>query len=194
MILAGIDFGAKLAGTTAIAVWDDTTLYLLQSKKQKDADEFIQQQIQHYQVNLIGLDAPLSLPGVYQQFDGFQDYFYRLGDKSLRAMSPMFLGGLTARAMQLTHQLRQDGKTVIEVYPAALAKEIALQHLAYKQDLTHIPRNIEALKQQFPWLPTPIKLDNWHQFDALLALCSTWRYTHQKGISYGNEQEGMIYV
>ncbi|NJL75030.1 MAG: DUF429 domain-containing protein [Saprospiraceae bacterium] len=193
-IFAGVDYGSKLAGTTVVAIWDGKSLQIVQSKKKQDADAFLQAQIRQYQVSWIGLDAPLSLPGVYTQPTQYQDYFYRTGDRLLQAMSPMFLGGLTARAMQLARTLAAEGKYVIEVYPAALAKHFDLQALDYKNAATSIPKVLEKLIQLFTWLPNSLELENWHQVDALLALCSTSRYLHQDYLVFGDDREGVIIV
>jgi hypothetical protein len=98
MILS-IDYGSKLAGTTAVCFEKNNQLHLAQSVKKQDADAWLRQLISTKKPAAVYIDAPLSLPGVYRG-EG-SDYFYRAGDRAVGAMSPMFLGGLTARAMQL---------------------------------------------------------------------------------------------
>ena len=88
----GIDYGSKLAGTTVITYDIDRVLYQLQSDKKSDADKFVLNHVTDLKPDAIYLDAPLSLPKAY--FGEGDDFFYRKGDKELRAMSPMFLGGL----------------------------------------------------------------------------------------------------
>ena len=105
----GIDYGSKMAGTTVIAYLKSGKLHFAQSQKKKDADLFVENWVAQHQPRAIFLDAPLSLPGVYTEPEAYDDYFYRAGDRLLRAMSPMFLGGLTARAMRLSRRLKATG-------------------------------------------------------------------------------------
>ena len=100
MIWAGIDYGSKLAGTTCIAWMKEGQLKIIQSAKNQDADEWIITQLDNESIDQIFMDAPLSLPPAFH--DPLSDeFFYRAADRELKAMSPMFLGGLTARAMRL---------------------------------------------------------------------------------------------
>ncbi|MEL7021272.1 MAG: hypothetical protein AAGK47_06685, partial [Bacteroidota bacterium] len=145
--IIGIDYGSKLAGTTVIAHWQamKTTPLLYQSKKKRDADRFLLDWISEQRPTHIFLDAPLSLPGIYSQLPDCTNYFYRAGDIALRAMSPMFLGGLTARAMQLQSRIKPLGAQVIEIYPSHLAHCLGLKALSYKKQLTHLPAVSVAL-------------------------------------------------
>ena len=58
----GIDYGAKLAGTTAVCYEQNGQFHLLQSERKKDADKFIHQTIEKLQPATVFIDAPLSLP------------------------------------------------------------------------------------------------------------------------------------
>src|SRR5215212_2962102 len=107
--LAGVDYGSKLAGTTAIAVLEGNTITVHQSLKKQDADLFLTGLLKKYRPSVVGFDAPLSLPGVYRGMKDKNDYFYRTADRELTCMSPMFLGGLTARAIKLTTQPELQG-------------------------------------------------------------------------------------
>ncbi len=193
MIIAGIDYGSKLAGTTVIASLENNMVQLLQSAKKQDADVFVLQHCQALSIEKVFLDAPLSLPGIYRQMTGCDDYFYRQGDKLLHAMSPMFIGGLTARAMKLTHALTAQGVEVKEIYPAHLAKLLSLTTLNYKKQTEAIPTLMAQLEKLLPFalsaLPT-----NWHQVDAILALYSGWRYLNNKCEIFGDAAEGQIFV
>jgi predicted nuclease with RNAse H fold len=189
--IAGIDYGAKLAGTTAIAYIEKGRIVWQQSKIKQDADAFIREFVKEKQIKLIGLDAPLSLPKIYKNHEKGEDYFYREADKLLGAMSPMFLGGLTARAMQLCAYLEQT--QTIEVYPAALAKKWYLEQYHYKKALSLMYQASKAIEEQIT-LKIAQKPDNWHQFDAILALASALRYDNQTAECFGDEQEGVIWV
>lgn len=189
--LIGIDFGAKLAGTTVIAILEHEKLHFLKSEKDKDADAFILKTLSAYKETLIGLDAPLSLPGVYFNLSNCTDYFYRDSDKVLKAMSPMFLGGLTARAIKL--KATSVGHTFYEVYPAALSKLYDLQGLDYKKEKSQIMLVAEKLINEFS-LNTNHVFNTWHEVDALLALCSVIRIYKSEANSFGNKEEGVIWV
>ena len=189
-MIVGIDYGSKLAGTTVIAFESEGEITLISSKKNQDADQMILDFVEEYNPELIGLDAPLSLPGVYSHPGRFDDYFYRLADKEVSAMSPMFLGGLTARAMKLKSLI--GAKTeVIEVYPAMAAKTLALSELGYKKKEANYDGMFSRLE---PWLIQKLKMgmSSSHQFDALLALYIAKRYHSSKANLVGDIEEGQI--
>ncbi len=194
MNIAGADYGSKLAGTTVIAAYQHGEVKFIHSAKKQDADQMILDwALQHRPARLF-LDAPLSLPGVYSGKEGFTDYFYRQADRQLKAMSPMFLGGLTARAMRMAAQLRKSGIETIETYPAALARELGLGKEGYKKSKAHLPSFREQLLVHLPVGLPPKPLDSWHQFDALLALLSGLRFLEGRHLAYGQEEEGLIVV
>ena len=194
MKIAGIDYGSKLAGTTVIAYLEDGKAQLFQSEKKRDADKFVLEQLSALGVKQVFLDAPLSLPGVYRAMPNYDDFFYRRGDKQLKAMSPMFLGGLTARAMRLKRDLNAKGMEVREIYPAQLAKKLELPILNYKKQVTHIMPVCQHLFQLLPYSFEAADIKNWHQVDALLALYSGWRYLNNEHEIFGDETEGQIII
>jgi predicted nuclease with RNAse H fold len=190
----GIDYGSKLAGTTVVAFAKKGQLHFAQSEKKKDADAFLRAWIAEAEPKLVFIDAPLSLPGVYTQPSQYNDYFYRAGDRKLRAMSPMFLGGLTARAMQLKAQLEQNGASVFETYPSQLAKALSLDAARYKKDKTYLAEATAHILSFIPDCTLASSPANWHQVDALLAYCSGWRYQNEQHKCYGELKEGAIIV
>lgn len=192
---AGIDFGAKLAGTTAVAGVQDEHLHLWQSIKGQDADAWLEKLVQVQQLNAIFIDAPLSLPQVYTSIVPPQsaDYFYRQADRELKAMSPMFLGGLTARAMRLRARFAEQGIALLETYPSHAVK-LLLPHLqGYKKDLEQLQAYIKAVQGLLP-LPLQQAPVNWHQFDAVLAWLSGYRHSKHQARLYGDAREGCIIV
>lgn len=191
--VVGVDYGAKLAGTTVIAYLEKEKIVWQQSKNKQDADAFIREFVKEKQIKLVGLDAPLSLPKIYTNQEMGNDYFYREADKLLGAMSPMFLGGLTARAMQLNAHFKQLQILTLEVYPAALAKKWELEHFHYKKSLSLMYQAYKAI-EEYIGIKLAQKPENWHQFDAILALASALRYDNQTAECYGDEQEGVIWV
>jgi len=190
----GIDYGSKMAGTTAIAYLEGDSMYFAQSQKKKDADAFVRNWVNEHQPQTVLLDAPLSLPGVYTQPVSYEDYFYRAADRLLKAMSPMFLGGLTARAMKLSRTLEQQHISVVETYPSRLADVLGLDRKRYKIDKAYLPLATTIIMQQMERLQLAEAPANWHQVDALLAFCSGWRYQQGLHELYGEAAEGVIVV
>lgn len=200
--IAGIDYGSKLAGTTVIAfVNERNELDFAGSRKQADADQFILEWVGIHQPQAVFLDAPLSLPGIYKNSQEYNDYFYRAADRALQAMSPMFLGGLTARAMKLQAALQQMNVITIEVYPSYLAKILQLNKTSYKKEKAYLTSLFTQLYSHFstyislsPPATTDFQHLSWHHFDALLALFSGMRYLNQQHLIFGDTNEGLIII
>jgi len=190
--IIGIDYGSKLAGTTVVARAENGKVHFAQSMKNKDADQFILDQLHSVEPLAIFLDAPLSLPAAY--FGRGEDYFYRSADRALKAMSPMFLGGLTARAMRLKQKLIKCGHQVLEVYPGGLARQIGLPKDQYKKQKVHLPAVLNLLTTQIPIKFVKSDLITWHHVDALLACWTGLRYFLGEAESFGNEEEGEIWI
>ena len=185
-MLFGIDYGSKLAGTTVIAsLGADERIQLICSEKKQNADEMILNEIKSREPSLIGIDAPLSLPSVY--LGKGTDYFYRACDRELKAMSPLFLGGLTARAMKLKAQTEIP---FIEVYPGALARQRSFSHLDYKKKEANYIGMLDKLDWPFDYGTLPV---NSHQLDAILALYIVWLFTNERAQQVGDNDEGLIY-
>ncbi|MEM6316443.1 MAG: hypothetical protein AAF960_02175 [Bacteroidota bacterium] len=188
----GIDYGAKLAGTTAICFEKEQQLVIWQSEKKKDADAFVQKTIRQLQPSAVFIDAPLSLPLAY--FGEGDNYFYRDCDKELKAMSPMFLGGLTARAIKLSKPFKDNGITFYETYPAQIVKHYLIDSTeGYKKQKSFLPAFCKVLEEKMAisFLETPT---NWHQVDSVLAWWAGQRFEQGNVKFYGYEKEGLIYV
>lgn len=195
-MIIGIDFGAKMAGTTVIArLYEYNKVDFFASKKNEDADLFILDFIQQNEnIWLAYLDAPLSLPMVYSQSAIGDNYFYREADKATGAMSPMFLGGLTARAMKLSAELTKLGVKVVETYPSKLADVLKLKEKNYKKSISEIPVLCDELKTISGFTFENELIKTWHHFDALLCLYSAKRYEMQAAMVFGRKEEGTITV
>jgi predicted nuclease with RNAse H fold len=191
--IAGIDFGSQLAGTTCFALKSvgSNNVTILTSTKGKSADKFIWECVEQYSPSLIGIDAPLSLPLFFTNPNEYPDNNFRMCDKALSAMSPMFLGGLTSRAMKLKFQLEQRAIECIEVYPKAFAHQLELEKWDYKKDKKNIMKCLELLMKSFE-CSLQQELTTWHEFDSMLALAICERYATNEANSVGNE-EGYIY-
>ena len=187
MDFIGIDFGARTAGTTVICHRERGLFHFQRSGKGDDADGWLMERVIAMRPGAIYLDAPLSLPGAY--FGKSNDHFFRLADRLAGGMSPMFLGGLTARAIRLAEQWRKSGIRVFEVYPSG--------SIRHKWDFLKIPagRSIPAHKLRLMAgvhaLPPPAPKDR-HEADAWL--CWLIGHQHQLGqaVSVGDELEGVI--
>ncbi len=181
-----VDYGAKLAGTTVVCFEKNGELNLLQSAKKQDADAWLRQIIVEQKPNAVFMDAPLSLPGVY--FGAGENFHYRQCDQLLGAMSPMFLGGLTARAMQISAGF--TATAFYEIYPAQLVRTLFGRDVFYKKDL---PAFLKHLVEKLPH-PFAKQPENWHQVDAALAWLTGWRHGRGEAVSFGNEKEGLIWI
>lgn len=193
-MILGIDFGSKLAGTTVVAFEENGCLRFLASQKKQDADEMIHSLARELSPSLIAIDAPLSLPGVYTGLSGCDNHFYRHCDMQTKAMSPMFLGGLTARAMKLSQQVGELGTTVIEVYPVNTGRDLRLDEYGYrtkKADLTGMLERLLAQMELTCLDPAPITA---HHIDALLAYHTGRKYQRGDATATGLAAEGLIYT
>lgn len=195
-VVFGIDYGSKFSGNTVICIFDHAKVYFMQVEKNVDADEFVLNAARHYKPQHIFLDAPLSLPGVYSGLQDFNDYNFREADRKLNAMSPMFLGGLTARAMRLKADLGALGIPLLETYPKILARQFGLENLGYKGGKSCLIACRSHLMEQ--WNPK-ILIDcqdviSWHHLDAWLALMSALRHVCGQCSVYGSREEGLVYV
>lgn len=185
-----MDFGSKLAGTTAICFSQNDELHVFQSSKGKDADRFILEFADEYPGSTLYIDAPLSLPSVYSG-EG-DNYFFRECDKSLKAMSPMFIGGLTARAMRIKDVLEKKGHSVIETYPGYLARNVLnLSSIYSKSSKTTIEPFVVKMEEMLP-LKISLPPENWHQVDAILSWYSGYRHLQGTNLQVGDIDEGVI--
>lgn len=186
----GIDYGSKMAGTTAIVYAKNNQLKVLQSAKKKSADEFIMGKVNNVfpRLKAVYLDAPLSLPKAY--YGKGQDFMYRSVDRELGAMSPMFLGGLTARAMRLKSNLNARGVSVFETYPARVeAAELGTTTPKKKQwDMERIRTILEKKNMNC------FKIANRHQYDAFWAWWAGYRHSWNRARVVGDKDEGTIII
>lgn len=185
----GVDFGSKLAGTTAVCFLQEGFLLFDQSQKKKNADEWLENKFATLKPEKVFIDAPLSLPGALT--NNGNNYFYRECDVLTKAMSPMFLGGLTARAIKLKDTC--NIYTFVETYPGYLVREILQLSDVYEKKKKV---NLTFLKSVMANIPYKLKNkpQNWHQVDALLAWFSGFRYKQSVSLSLGNKTEGQIIV
>ncbi len=183
----GIDYGAKKAGTTAICMNLNNGLEIITSEKNRDTDTFIKEQIQKFSVTKVYIDAPLSLPGAYSNINN--EFHHRVCDRALKAMSPMFLGGLTARAMQLKAQLSKV--EFHETYPGGFVREVLKNNEFYKKRAKDPMPFFHSIKELFP-IEIHHQPKNMHEMDAMLCWLSGYRHSQKKHAVFGDEAEGVI--
>jgi predicted nuclease with RNAse H fold len=164
------------------------------SKHQEDADKFIVEHLQLLKPKFVFLDAPLSLPGKYVDKESYSDYFYRVADRELGAMSPMFLGGLTARAMKLRDYLEKMEITVFETYPKQQAVILELEDGMYKRDDKYIIELSKVVSEKFSLNVNHDQMKTWHHFDSLLAYIAGIRFLNKAHLAIGDKKEGQIIV
>lgn len=193
-VIAGVDYGSKTSGFTCVAFLKEKKVQLHQAAKNKDADLWLKGLFENYQPYLVGIDAPLSLPGALRGLAGFSNYHYRVADMEARAMSPMFLGGLTARAIELSTWIKNEStENTIEVYPKLVAQGLGLDMKRYKKDQAYLNEALSVLQAKVSWSMDELENSNWHQFDSLLALYATDKFQHDNASCVGVKEEGLIY-
>lgn len=194
--LFGIDYGSKLTGNTVIAIFHNMEVLLMDVDKGVDADKFIVNAADHFSPAKVFIDAPLSLPGVYTGINGCNDFHFRKADLELGAMSPMFLGGFAARAMELKTELTKKEISVFETYPRILASRLGLKSKGYKGSGLGLKDCRKELARLFnPSIHLPISdITTWHHLDALLALMAAFNYVQGQSDTYGDADEGLIYI
>ena len=161
------------------------------SQKKKDADRFVIEAVKELNPHSVFIDAPLSLPGAF--FGEGEDYFYREADKKLKAMSPMFLGGLTARAMKLKAEMEKSEINVFETYPGALVRSISeLSDVYDKKAKKPGTKMLDLIYSLLGDYRIDHELTNMHQVDSILAWYSGYRFLHESAEIVGNKDEGLI--
>ncbi len=183
----GIDLGARSSGNTALCRRERGLFVFERSEKGADGDAWLDERIAALRPQAIYIDAPLSLPGAY--FGRGSDHFFRTADVQARGMSPMFLGGLTARAIRFAERWRAQGMAVHEVYPAALIRR-AWEHLHIATGRA-IPRHKLRIMAGMCMLPPPTPADR-HEADAWLCWVIGHRHRAGKAIVFGVPEEGLI--
>jgi uncharacterized protein len=192
-VIAGVDYGAKLSGNTAVAVLKKGKVELFKTKVKENADDFIVEVLSKHQVKMIFIDAPLSLPRSYQGIkeETEPEFFYRQCDKETGAMSPLFLGGLTARAIALKYCLNRKEIEVYETYPSYLCRLLNIDRVKTADGVFEM---FHRIKNELNGLFGNIEPQTIHEIDALLALYSAIRFCQQQHVVLGDASEGEILV
>ena len=193
-LLWGIDFGKKFSGNTVICYRSGSRVGFYQAEKNRDADRFILEKIKSQQPDYIFIDAPLSLPGAFHDPASYNDYFFRRCDQQLGAMSPMFLGGMTARAIRLKNEITAWGIEFRETYPKALALQLKLKDCGYRRGKENIGLCCDRIMESSNLVFDKKPIVSWHHLDALLAMISAIRYEQKLSLTFGDKSEGTIHI
>jgi predicted nuclease with RNAse H fold len=183
----GIDYGAQLAGTTVICSRERGLFRFERSIKGQETDPWMMQRVAEMNPSAVYMDAPLSLPAAY--YDKGTDHFFRLADRETGGMSPMFLGGMTARAIKAATHWRANGINVFEAYPSALVR-MEWDYLKIPKRRT-IPQHHLRLMAGMFHLPPPAPKDR-HEADAWLCWLVGHRHQHGQARTFGDHSEGLI--
>lgn len=132
-----------------------------------DSDSLFLDWINEQKFDLLGIDAPLSLPDCTQA-----DYLFRPGDRRVGALSPFTIGELTARAIFLAAHIEAS---IVEVYPKAVLQMLGLPHRGYKQETVALAQRADWIARGYGWELDDLPHDS-DSFDAFLALVSVWHY------------------
>ena len=192
--IVGINYGYKYSGTTVICYNTFHEVRFILSSKNSDADTFIMNEVLHIDPDIVLINAPLSLPGVYKHINGYADYFFRKCDSEMQAVSPMFVGGLTARAIGLKKQLNDFGFQVFETYPRQMLELLSLPVQIYKHRLADLEWMLDIFMKTACITLNKKLITTWHHFDSLLAFFSGLRYMSQESRVFGKADEGLVYV
>jgi len=192
--ILGIDYGSRYSGTTVICYNSNHQVKFLESSRNSDADAFILNEAAYLKPDLTVIDAPLSLPGMYILGNDYNDRFFRVCDRELKAMSPMFIGGITARAMSVKEELFRRRFRVVETYPRKLVELMNLPGEMYKKSSKYLPVFTEFLKFSVGLNINTKLITTWHRMDALLAFLSGLRYLNKEVERYGEKEEGLVFV
>lgn len=183
----GIDFGARHSGNTVFCRRERGLFVFERVAKGEDNDVWLERRVLELAPCAVYIDAPLSLPGAY--FGRGSDHFYREADRLAGGMSPMFLGGLTARAIRLAEHWRSAGIAVHEAYPAAFIRR-SWEFLSIPAGKA-IPRHTLRLMAGMCLLPPPDPKDR-HEADAWLCWVIGHRHQHGEAQALGRTDEGVI--
>ncbi|MEL7432249.1 MAG: hypothetical protein AAGI90_06995 [Chlamydiota bacterium] len=184
---AGVDYGAKFRASTAITFLKKKTITTVLSPKKTDVDLWLEDFLQKEGIHVVFMDAPLSLPKIYfDPLDQESSHHFRQVDRELGAMSPLFLGGLTARAMAFKQKIEKRGATVLETYPSAILRK-RFSEKTLDEALLLIASEVEFA---FP----SIDGMNPHEKDSILAWYAGYRYHKKESMIFGRKEEGQIFL
>jgi len=201
--ILGIDLGGCMSGNSAYVYADitDNRFDIIESfkeprhKNHEECGRFLQETLTRHNLDVIAIDAPLSLPmplidpsahSLPREGSGeiMNPYLFRYTDYfiyrtfGLRPMPPAGdrIGRLTARAIELLHTnhyrfafITVNGKEIpiYEVYPRQIAQALRLRD--YKHSPAHLYDELGC---------TPMDTNDEHLLDALLCAYGGCRIFH----------------
>ncbi|MCH8555192.1 MAG: hypothetical protein LAT76_08545 [Schleiferiaceae bacterium] len=195
-VWAGVSLGGKYTGDSALAIYSNGQILIVQPDEGVDSDAFSTQVIEQFAPEIITIDAPITIPGALTKTSGCFDYHFRQADKECGCISPMIIGGRTARAIELKSVWEKLGKEVYETSPRLLARDFGLREMGYRKTGLHLRNCAALLKASFnPDINLAERdISNWTRLDALLALMTAMKIETKTATSIGNPEEGLIWV
>lgn len=187
-MLAGIDLSASFEKPSSCAVWNNGEISLLAFNSNHDIAEWAKVN----QPDMIGLDAPLSIPkGLNGKF-GSRQCERELIREGIPVLMTSLLAPLTFRAIHLVILLSESGIRTIEVYPFSLRKRFNI--VPGLKKTVEFGKIKSELLQIFPYTVNSDDIKEHHDIDALLALWMTKLVFDGKFRTTGNANEGLIYL
>ena len=178
MKLIGIDLGGRTTAKTSISLLAIAEKEVVLFSKEyisnicgKSDSSFIKF-VNDLDPDVIGIDAPLSLPDFTSE-----NYLYRKCDKELKALSPMTLGEITARAIYLKNNFTSS--YIFEVYPKTLLELHKINHKGYKRN-SRLQKQIFDFLSEFYDLKFPHFDLNEDDLDSILAVLILFHYKNGK--------------
>lgn len=175
--ILGIDLGGISAAKTAISVWRAGHISLVRASEvhrqslahPQGIEQGLIELIEGFAPDLVGIDAPLSLPDVTTQH-----YYSRPADIEVGAQSPFRLG--LPRALYLHHLWQQRNQVHwVEVYPRSVLRYLGLPETKYKTDTARLATVVATVLDRYAWALDAADYTA-DEVDSLLALVAAWHY------------------
>ncbi len=183
----GIDFGAKNRRTTAYCWQENALLHVELCPAKIDVDAWLYQEMIKAGVQAVFIDAPLSLPKIYFDPEDTQStHHYRRADIELKAMSPLFLGGLTARAIALASKLKKSQIACYETYPKAVRNQ-RFSGKERQEALVDLQKSASVQIENISSLSV-------HAQDSVFAWFAGYMYMQKQSLIFGRQEEGQIFL
>lgn len=187
-MLAGIDLSASYGKPSSCAVFENGEISLISFQTNNEIADWANS----HKPDLIGLDAPLSIPqGLNGKF-GSRECERNLLKEGVPVLMTSLLAPLTFRAIHLVKLLSESGIRTIEVYPFSLRKRFDIVPELKKE--SEFTRLRSRFLEVFPYKINPEFIKEHHDVDALLALWMTRLVFENTFKAVGNPDEGLIYL
>ncbi|MBN8705195.1 MAG: DUF429 domain-containing protein [Bacteroidetes bacterium] len=187
-MLAGIDLSASFLKPSSCAFLENGEISLISFNTNAEIAKWATDSTP----DLIGLDAPLSIPmGLNGKF-GSRECERDLLKEGIPVLMTSLIAPLTFRAIHLVELLSESEIRSIEVYPYSLRKQFNIAPEIKKE--SEFTRLKARFLEVFPFDVNPEQVKEHHDVDALLALWMTKLVFDNAYKTTGNPEEGLIYL